>query len=72
MSCFVCEVCGWSDGHAPGCGFMAAERGIPPVDVRKERGRILEADLAFLEACGIGPFCRELLKRRKNLPPCLE
>ena len=53
MSCFVCEVCGWSDGkHAPGCGlpaFIAFVNEDP--DVRRERK--LQADVTFLKACGI-------------------
>lgn len=53
MSCFVCEVCGGSDGkHASGCGleaFIASVNEDP--DIRKERK--LLADVTFLKACGI-------------------
>jgi hypothetical protein len=53
MSCFVCEVCGWSDGkHAPGCGlaaFIASMNEGP--DECGERKRL--ADVKFLKACGI-------------------
>jgi hypothetical protein len=52
MSCFVCEVCGWSGGeHAPGCGllaFIAFLNEDPDVSRRK-----LQADVTFLKACGI-------------------
>ena len=53
MSCFVCEVCGGSDGkHASGCGlaaFIASVNEGP--DVCRERKRL--ADVTFLKACGI-------------------
>jgi hypothetical protein len=53
MSCFVCEVCGGSDGrHATGCGLLAfiAFVNEDPA-VRRERKRL--ADVKFLKACGI-------------------
>ena len=53
MSCFVCEVCGGSDGkHASGCGlaaFIASVNEDP--DLRRKRK--LLADVTFLKACGI-------------------
>ena len=53
MSCFVCEVCGGSDGkHASGCGlaaFIASVNEGP--DIGRERKRL--ADVKFLKACGI-------------------
>ena len=53
MSCFVCEVCGGSDGkHVSGCGlaaFIASVNEGP--DVCRERKRL--ADVKFLKACGI-------------------
>jgi hypothetical protein len=53
MSCFVCEVCGWSDGeHAPGCGLLAFIAFVNEgPDVCRERKRL--ADVKFLKACGI-------------------
>jgi hypothetical protein len=53
MSCFVCEVCGWSDGkHAPGCGLLAFIASVnEDPDVGRERK--LLADVTFLKACGI-------------------
>jgi hypothetical protein len=53
MSCFVCEVCGGSDGkHASGCGlaaFIASVNEGPGVG----RERKLLADVTFLKDCGI-------------------
>jgi hypothetical protein len=53
MSCFVCEVCGWSDGkHGPGCGLVAFIASVNEgPDGRRERK--LLADVTFLKACGI-------------------
>jgi hypothetical protein len=52
MSCFVCGVCGWSDGkHAPGCGMVAFLASVSEgPDVHRERK--LLADVTFLKACG--------------------
>jgi len=53
MSCFVCEVCGWSDGeHASGCGLLAFIAFVnEDPDVRRERRK--QEDIAFLKSCGI-------------------
>jgi hypothetical protein len=44
MSCFVCEVCGWSDGkHAPGCGLVAFIASVNEgPDVCRERKRLAD------------------------------
>jgi hypothetical protein len=53
MSCFVCEVCGGSEGkHAFGCGLLAFIAFVnEDPDVRRERK--LLADVTFLKDCGI-------------------
>ena len=53
MSCFVCEVCGGSEGkHAFGCGLLAFIASVNEgPDVCRERKRL--ADVKFLKASGI-------------------